>query len=74
MKNFAFKLNFSGDLETEKVSVVRFVHQLSDVVSATQEEIRDYKKRYETLLMIALQRQLEVPPDLQHFVDCGNLV
>ena len=69
-----FCFRSSGDLESEKTNVVHFVHHLSDLVQRTQAEIREYKEKFESLQQYALQRQLELPPDLQQFVDCGQLI
>lgn len=66
-------VNFlSGDLESEKTNVVHFVHHLGDLVTKVQSEIREFKEKFESLQQYAVQRQLELPPDLQQFVDCGQ--
>ena len=64
----------AGDLESEKTNVVHFVHHLDDLVIKAQSEIREYKEKFESLQQYALQRQLELPPDLQQFVDCGQFI
>lgn len=67
-------LKLTGDLETEKVSVVHFVRQLNEIIAKTQAEIREYKEKFESLQLYAMQRNIELPPDLQQFVDCGQLI
>lgn len=64
----------TGDLESEKVSAVQVVRHIGELITKTQSEIRDLKEKFESLQQYALQRQLELPPDLQQFVDCGQLV
>ncbi|KAJ6224486.1 hypothetical protein RDWZM_003031 [Blomia tropicalis] len=68
------RLEQKGDLESEKTNVVDFVRHLNELVTKTQNEIREYKEKFESLQQFALQRQLELPSDLQQFVECGQLI
>ena len=66
--------NPAGDLESEKTNVVHFNRHINDLVAKTQAEVREFKEKFESLQQYALQRNIELPADLQQFVDCGQLL
>lgn len=64
---------FSGDLESERSTVVHYIDHMGDAITKARDEIRELKEKFESLQQYALQRQLELPSDLQTFIDCGQL-
>ena len=65
---------FSGDLENEKVVVVTDIRQLSDAIQKLRDEVTDYKEKFDSIIEFANNNGIEVPPDLQQFVDCQHLI
>ena len=50
------------------------IRQLSDAVDKLKEELTDYKDKFDSVLEFANNNGIEVPPELQQFVDCHHLL
>lgn len=68
------RLEQKGDLESEKTNVVHYISHMDEAVIKAREDIRAYKEKFESLQQFAHQRQIELPPELQQFIDCGDYV
>ncbi len=64
----------SGDLETEKVTVVSDLRHLSDANNKLRNEINDFKNRFDEIIEYANHNGIELPQELQQFVDCQHLL
>lgn len=73
IKQFIYSF-IPGDLESEKTNVVHYLTHMEEGVIKAREDIRTFKEKFESLQQFALQRQIELPADLQQFVDCGDFV
>ncbi|XP_054152790.1 transcription factor Maf-like [Oppia nitens] len=68
------RLEQKGDLETDKVVVVSDIRHLSDVNNKIREEVIDLKQKFDAIVEFANNNGIELPPDLQEFVDCQHLM
>lgn len=50
------------------------IRHLSETVAKLKEEVTDYKDRYESIIEFAHNNGIEVPVELQTFVDIQHLL
>ncbi|CAG2163722.1 unnamed protein product [Oppiella nova] len=68
------RLEQKGDLETDKVEVVTNIRQLSEANNKIREEVTDLRHKFDAIIEFAANNGIELPQDLQEFVDCEHIM
>jgi len=68
------RLEQKGDLETDKVVVVTDIRQLSEANNKIREEVTDLRHKFDAIIEFAANNGIELPQDLQEFVDCEHIM